>query len=138
MIRRHSFPAGTGWQAMATAPRDGTIVEVCCTFGIAPWYGLYRWTGKQGAIDQHGKMHEWEGAPTWVNASDPSRSVSDEAHLHWRPAATLADTYIDPTGGAQDTNAYWLQAAYRATNGLVGERAPGEPRRVCLLKRLFG
>lgn len=37
------------WRPVATAPRDGTIVEMLETYGIAPWYGIFRWTRERPA-----------------------------------------------------------------------------------------
>lgn len=38
-----------GWKRMASAPRDGTTVEMLETYGVAPWYGIFRWT-KDGQV----------------------------------------------------------------------------------------
>lgn len=119
-------PGGSdGWQSMDSAPRDGTIVELKCTYGVAPWYGLFRWTDEALAQNNDGtttlvKM----GKHGWHSPSQSS-GVSDEQHLKWRPATSTPDAYVDPTGGAQNSRAYWLQ--------LMGDDKPspsGGTRRV--------
>ena len=87
----------SGWRSMDTAPRDGTIVELKCTYGVAPWYNLFRWS--DGRWEQH---------------DDPSMGVSSEDSLHWRPYSGEPSAYADPTGGAQNDAAYWRSAAARA------------------------
>lgn len=94
---------------MDSAPRDGTPVELCCTYGVAPWYGMYAWLSKRIMKDQNGNPMTFEGEPGWVDVNDNSKGVSDEAHLHWRLNKTQGQ-YIDPTGGAQNTPEYWRKA----------------------------
>jgi len=100
-----------GWQPMEVAPRDGTIIELMCTYGVAPWYGLFYWSAKGMAQSMDGGMVEIEfGQPRWVNAKDKSSGVSDEPYLKWRPFNGGVNSYVDPTGGAQNSMAYWRDA----------------------------
>ena len=80
------------WQHMSSAPRDGTIIETRCTYGVAPWYGL----------------HKWDGA-RWVSP-DGLSGVTGESTLAWRPHNGDVAAYIDPTNGFQDDPKYWRQA----------------------------
>lgn len=115
---RKARPIGDDWRSIDAAPRDGTVIEVCCTYGVAPWYDLYRWTDEailphvetsEGVSVESLRPHKF-GKPRWYSATKPGQGVSDEAHLFWRPTTQDPETYIDPTQGFQDTNAYWLQA----------------------------
>lgn len=52
----------SGWQSMITAPHDGTWVELKCTYGVAPWYCVARWTDECVALDQHGSSHTFKSS----------------------------------------------------------------------------
>ena len=104
------------WRGMATAPRDGTIIEVRCTYGVAPWYGLYRWTDRI-TLNQNGVIHEMTGQPRWAKVGDDSSGFSEDSSFSWRPYNGAATAYIDPTGGLQDSPAYW-RGAVAAKYGL--------------------
>jgi hypothetical protein len=105
-FRRKVLPQGNNWKSMAIAPRDGTTIELCCTYGVAPWYGIYAWKSERNFPDGT----EWKGMePTWVCVTEQSKSVSDEAYLYWRPYNQTGD-YVDPTNGAQNTSEYWRKA----------------------------
>lgn len=109
--RRRSTPHGSGWRSMDTAPRDGTTVELCCTYGIMPWYDLFKWTDER-TIPVHGaegvvEIRKIKGEFGWVKVGDENGGVSDEAHLQWRPTDQSPNSYVDPTGGAQFNGAYW-------------------------------
>lgn len=103
-----------GWKPVASAPRDGTVVEMLETYGIAPWFGLFRWTtdfvstdGKTGEL-----IHFKSSTPNWVGVDRPGQNVSEDECLFWRPYKPQP-RYVDPTGGAQWSNAYWCAAAHR-------------------------
>lgn len=81
-----------GWQPIATAPRDGTVIETKCDYGVMPWYGLHRFVDGM-----------------WQDASNPHKGVSESRDLFWRPYNGDVEKYIDPTRGAQDTREYWLR-----------------------------
>lgn len=106
----HLVNAADGWRSMDSAPRDGTVVELMCTYGVAPWYGLHRWDA------------EWK---TWRSATDDRKSVDGEATLHWRPTSQSPEAYTDPTNGAQDSREYWLAAVARVPSARTDE---GEKR----------
>ncbi len=95
----NSQPNRDGWQPIATAPHDGTVVEVRCTYGVAPWYGIFRWTKR-----------EW-GDEGWVRVGDERSGFSEDPSFSWRPYAGATSSYVDPTGGAQDRPEYWRRAA---------------------------
>lgn len=79
------------WQPIITAPRDGTLIETRCEYGVAPWYGVFRW-----------KDGRWQ--------SEDGVTGVGETRLSWRPLTQHSWPYVDPTGGAQNTNEYWLRA----------------------------
>jgi hypothetical protein len=89
-----------GWQPMETAPRDGTVIEVRNTYGVAPTYSLAKWG--MGF-----------GGERWQKATDPSSGWISESSLWWRPYAGDVSAYVDPTGGAQNDMAYWRGAVAR-------------------------
>lgn len=98
------------WRPMATAPRDGTPIEVRCTYGVAPWYGLYRWIKTPGVqvCRPGGQSFPQEGR--WAGVHDEGRSFDEDNSFSWRPYAGNSVTYVDPTGGAQNTDSYWRRA----------------------------
>ncbi len=95
MIRMNPwrYNAPPGWSNIQDAPTDGTIIEIQNNWGVAPTFGLYQ------RVDGR-----------WQNAHDKRSGVSDGPHLSWRPSKQAVGEYVDPTGGAQDTANYWLQA----------------------------
>lgn len=99
-----------GWSPMDTAPKDGTVIEIRCTYGVAPWYGLFRWTGERSAMDQNGERHPFTTTPTWVRFGNDSSSVDGGSSFTWRPYKGDTASYVDPTGGMHDSAAYWRGA----------------------------
>lgn len=98
------------WRDMAEAPRDGTIIEIKNSYGVAPWFGIFRW--------QDG---------SWADVRRPNHFVSNgSASLEWRSYTGSIADYVDPTRGAQDTNGYWVTAAQRATPPRTAELRWGE------------
>lgn len=95
--RARSSALSSGWQSMSSAPRDGSIIELRCDYGIAPWFGLFRWDGER-----------------WSNAIRDGSSVSGEDTLTWRHTTAFTSNYVDPTGGQQDDPHYWRVAAARS------------------------
>lgn len=94
----YRFRPPPGWDPINTAPRDGTIIEVQCNYGVAPWFGLYRWEdGGSGA--------------RWWEVGGFDSSFTEGGSFSWRPYTGDPERYIDPTGGEQDTRNYWLAAA---------------------------
>lgn len=95
MRRPNPEPLGNGWQSMGTAPKDGTVVEICCTYGVAPWYGLYCYKDDR-----------------WQRTDDERSGFTEDNSFHWRPYSNGQSSaqYVDPTGGAQNTRNYWLHA----------------------------
>lgn len=71
-----------GWQAMDTAPRDGTIIEIRSDYGPAPYFGLFRWTDEQRLSG--GLVRRLDTA-RWVNAQEPILALWNEVGLSWRP-----------------------------------------------------
>lgn len=64
------------WQPIETAPRDGTIVELRCTYGMEPWTGWFLW--RQGW---------WPGGVgCWVRPEDERSGIDPafEYALTWR------------------------------------------------------
>jgi hypothetical protein len=100
----------TEWQHMSTAPRDGTVVELMCTYGVAPWYGIYRWTDEGYIRGKNGLEPYKHSKPQWISVLPGRGSPFDESSLKWRPYTGEASNYVDPTGGQQDDMAYWRRA----------------------------
>lgn len=101
------------WRDISDAPRDGTAIEIQNNWGVAPHYAVCVWT---------------DGG--WRHADDPKRGMSDGAHLSWRPYEGVINEYHDPTGGAQDTFAYWQMACGRPDLAAAsGDRRLDEPVR---------
>ena len=100
---------GGGWLHMQTAPRDGTPVELKCVYGVAPWYGLYRWTNKNVSVDGVEFISDF----IWRNCNGDPTFPSSEAELMWRPYGGAPEAYVDPTGGAYKTAEYWRVAVAR-------------------------
>lgn len=90
------------WRPITEAPRNGTVIEIRCTYGVAPWFGLYRWITPPGR---------------WAKVGDDNFGFSEGPSFSWRPYHGVATEYVDPTGGAQDSMAYW-RGAVAAKYGL--------------------
>lgn len=90
----HSRGETFGWMDFNDAPTDGTVIEVKCTYGVAPWYGLFLWDGER-----------------WQDARQPHGGIKGGEHFKWRPFNGDVKAYVDPTGGMQDTTEYWRGAA---------------------------
>jgi hypothetical protein len=116
-MQNRAVRAADGWQPMTTAPRDGTVIEVINTYGVAPTYSLAKWTKERSAIGQNGdRMLFTTEQPEWVDAVKGGGWIS-ESSLQWRPYNGTVTSYVDPTGGAQDSPAYW-RGAVAAKYGL--------------------
>lgn len=84
------------WKPLSTAPHDGTVVEILNTYGIAPTYGLFKYDAK---------LH-------WIQVDVKDRGLSDGNCMYWRSYAGAIDKYVDPTGGKQNSVAYWCSAEH--------------------------
>ena len=105
------------WQPISTAPRDGTVIEIRCTYGVAPWFGIYRWTDGTMTLVQDGKEYTFKGEPRWAKVGDDQSGFSEGPSFSWRPYKGDTASYVDPTGGAQNSMAYW-RGASAASKGL--------------------
>jgi hypothetical protein len=85
------------WKPLSTAPKDGSVVEILETRGYAPMYGLFRWG-------------DFGGMQSWVSVKESNIGHSDTACAFWRPYTGNPRTYVDPTGGRQNTTKYWCDA----------------------------
>lgn len=109
------------WRTMDSAPRDGTVIEIQNNYGVAPWYGIFRYGGKMTiescTLESDGttffpcdnpKFVEVDAGDSWVSVDRPGHGLDpkDERYWKWRPHTDSAP-YVDPTGGAQNTAAYW-------------------------------
>lgn len=111
---QQSFGGGSsdGWRSMETAPRDGTWVELKCSYGVAPWYCIARWTDEEVMRCVNGPSVTFKKSkPSWIKSS--GGGPFDERSLQWRPYSGEVADYKDPTGGMQDDPAYWRGAAAR-------------------------
>lgn len=104
------------WRPMSTAPRDGTWVELKNTYGVAPWYCIARWTDENISHGSDGRLYPFKSKDkSWVKRE--GGGPFSESHLQWRPYSGKVEAYVDPTGGAQDSPAYW-RGAVAAKYGL--------------------
>jgi hypothetical protein len=95
-----------GWSTMDSAPRDGKTIELLETFGVAPWYGIFKFTREGWAKASDGKMKPFDMVhPRWIQQDKLGFSVEEDPCLFWRPYHGVGK-YVDPTHGAQDTVAY--------------------------------
>jgi hypothetical protein len=129
--RCDSISASTvgGWKSAKSAPHDGTIVEMVQTYGIAPWYGIFKWTREamvesvacdgKNPCRSEGMRPYLKDQPTWMQLDNPGHSVDEDACLFWRPYKG-SGKYVDPTGGAQNSVAYWCAAAHRPYDSKTG------------------
>ncbi len=96
--------SSSDWRPISEAPRDGTVIETKCSYGVAPWYGLHKW------VEYGNNVYVSDGSKgRWEDANDPQKGVGEGPSLTWRPYSG-GGSYVDPTGGAQNTQNYWLQA----------------------------
>src|SRR5208283_1963955 len=99
------------WRDLCTAPRDGTIIEIRSTYGVAPWYGLYKWTTTHCSLGVDGGLHQYEAEADWCGVNRLGSVFTESRDFMWRPyQAGNPEQYIDPTNGAQETARYWRQA----------------------------
>lgn len=98
MIFQSRTNNAAGWRSMSDAPRDGSIIEVRCTYGVAPWYGLFQWI-----------VPSYGGKAEWCKVGCEASGFTESDEFSWRPYAS-SGKYVDPTGGAQDSPEYWLRA----------------------------
>lgn len=117
-IYQRTMGASSDWRPIDTAPRDGTTIEVRCTYGVAPWFDLYHWTETPGtwACPTDGTPCRAQSG-RWTKVSDENSSFDPSGSFTWRPYSGAAANYIDPTGGAQSSAAYW-RGAVAAKYGL--------------------
>src|SRR5690242_7899141 len=85
-----------GWRNMDTAPRDGTEIEIKCTYGYKPSFMKARWTNDKyaGPIWQSTQRLEYTNLVTGEKGSSPGCFVEDvdsgsnganNSNLRWRP-----------------------------------------------------
>lgn len=89
-----SQSSGNGWKTMDSAPKDGSVVELAQMHGLAPSYGLYKWV-----------------RGSWQSIKDEHKGMSQDC-AYWRPVKVDIKSYVDPTGGKQDTIKYWCDAMH--------------------------
>ena len=78
---------GNEWRSMDSAPRDGSIIELQCSFG-EPWIQQGRYIANDGF---HGPVWQfsfgtWDNAYTFIDAiSHQARANgASECYLKWR------------------------------------------------------
>lgn len=116
-----------GWQPISSAPREGTIIETKNSYGVAPTYCLARWTAEVSCLafvqQEDGSTKQERttyigNSPSWQRAdSQDGGNPMDGPHLTWRPYKGDPAAYVDPTGGLQNSMAYW-RGAVAAKYGL--------------------
>lgn len=104
------------WKSMDTAPRDGTIVELKCTRGVAPWYGIFQYTNKYTLVPfgTTELMTFTDTESSWRGVPDASRGIASESSFQWREYQGDPCEYRDPTNGFQEDPRYWRQAVARS------------------------
>ncbi len=95
-----------GWKPMSSAPRDGTVVEMIETYGVAPWYGIFKWTDEAISTDQNGNTVHFKTSKHWQQVDRNGGLTDGDVCVFWRPYESTGE-YVDPTGGAQDSVTYW-------------------------------
>jgi hypothetical protein len=88
-----------GWRTLASSPRDGTIIEMLETRGVAPSYDLFKWG-------------DFGGAGGWVSVKNAHLGHLESVCAFWRPYHGNPLTYVDPTGGRDNTLEYWCDAMH--------------------------
>ena len=86
MVFWRLFKAGKSWYPMDTAPRDGTEIEIKCTYGYEPWVQKSRW--KQDYFV--GPIWEFKSGPnfkTYVKdtAYGSRQNGANNSCMRWRP-----------------------------------------------------
>lgn len=96
-----------GFSAINTAPRDGSIVEIKCKYGVVPWYGLFRWSDQGYAYGNQG-LTECSGWPLgWRGGGQSAGSNVDEGpYLLWKPFVGDPSAWKDPRGEYEVSAAY--------------------------------
>jgi hypothetical protein len=73
------------WQDMSTAPRDGTPIEIKCTYGYEPWVQVGRWKQdfRAGPI---WSFQEGDGFLTFIEDRNygPRSHGANNSTLQWR------------------------------------------------------
>lgn len=79
-----------GFMPMAIAPRDGTVIELQSTFGIAQNYELSKWA----------PVSSWITEKAWIDVTPSSAGAfyKDENCLSWRPFHGIQADYKEPDG----------------------------------------
>lgn len=106
------------WRRIESAPKDGTVIEIQNSFGIRPWYGLFKWDNKMPIT-----TYACNGEPStcsvvsvktqnipysWVqvNESGTALDMADIDYLRWRPYHRHG-AYVDPIMDLQTIPGYW-------------------------------
>jgi hypothetical protein len=105
-------PSGddTPWQAMFSAPRDGTVIELRNDYGVASSFGLAKWTDQLKSMD--GSSQITNSHPVWefVDKLQANNFMDGDNSLSWRPYHGEISAYVDPTCGFQEDPKYWREA----------------------------
>ena len=104
-----------GWSFMETAPRDGTLIEIKNSYGIAPKYCLARWT-KEYTNRQTGLIDTLTDHSWIIPGTNGGPCYDFEFAFLWRPYDGDPDRYVDPTNGLQDQPEYEINWMLRSRN----------------------
>ena len=71
------------WLNIATAPHDGTIIELQCTYGITPYSGHYYWAKPDNKLTRRACWIEADRVDNLTVGID--LDYVHDHQLHWRP-----------------------------------------------------
>lgn len=93
---------GAGWHDIASAPKDGSTIEIEVRWGPKPWRGLFRWdAGKVHDIDPSERIQgEDLGATGWSGVPDANSGII--LGYAWRPFSGDPAKYEDPYADFND------------------------------------
>jgi len=96
----------TTWQPMSTAPRNGTIIEIECRYGVKPWRRLHKWSNVR-RMEIGGEIRELIfDEPSWVSIPNEANSIAFENSCVWRPWSGPIEEFHDPLAGFDEYEYY--------------------------------
>lgn len=127
---------GLSWSPIDAAPRDGTVLELKCSYGVAPWYFVGYWEPMPA---RHATDGWWRDAKLALDGVKGGVMPTEEDSLSWRPFTGEVASYVGPTQGAQNDGGYW-RGAVAAKYGLPADHfeAEASKEKPSWWRRVFG